>query len=84
MQKERISHVDVILTSYLHVYDHNFLILIKTLCECATKLMKKQLCPVYLFDEIHMEEKINSLREKRYADIDKICTRKNVFRIETR
>jgi len=53
----------VILTSYLYVQDHNFLILSKTLCECATKLMKKQLCPVYLFDEIHMEEKVNSLRD---------------------
>jgi len=49
-------------------------------------LMKKQLCPVYSFDEIHSDMKytINSLREKRITDIDKICTRRNVFRIETR
>jgi len=55
----------VILTSYLLLQDHNFLILSKTLCECATMLVKKQLCPVYSFDEIHsdMKEKINSLRE---------------------
>jgi len=44
-------------------------------------LMKKQLCPVYSFDEIHSDMKyaINSLREKRITDIEKICTRKNVF-----
>jgi len=76
----------VILTSYLLLQDHNFLILSETLCECATMLVKKQLCPVYSFDEIHsdMKEKINSLREKRITDIEKILTRKNVFRIETR
>jgi len=76
----------MILTSYLYIWDHNFLILSKTLCECATMLMKKQLCPVYSFDEIHSDtkEKVNSLGEKRITDIEKICTRKNVFRIETR
>jgi len=58
----------VILTSYLYLQDHNLLILSKTLCECATMLVKKQLCHMYSFDEIHsdMKEKINSLRESEF------------------
>ena len=42
--------------------------------------------PCVLADEIQsdMKEKINSLRKKRITDIEKICTRKNEFWIETR
>jgi len=80
-RKKRISKVDVILTSSIHALDHNILIR-----RMRHKAEEKRLCAGCSFDEIHtdMKEKINSLREKRITDIEKICTCKNVFRSETR